>query len=104
MLRDIELVDAGDRVVAVVDRQFWRPGLRVPLAEARKVNVAALFHRRDKILDRRGVVVVAPDIKIHAAPETLRTQQGAHHADAFRFTRTGKVRHATGTIVNHGAA
>ena len=55
-----------------LDRDLGRSGLPVPQREIAEIDAAALPHRREKILDRRGAIVVAGDIGIHAAAESVR--------------------------------
>ena len=48
-----------------------------------EIDAACVLHRRDKVLDRSGVVVVAPDIEIHAAAKPLLADQRMDHAHQF---------------------
>ena len=71
------------RVVTVLDGDLGGAGLAVPQQEIAEIDATPLLHRGDEILDRRGMIVVMPDIDVHAAAEPSRAEQGVDHADDF---------------------
>ena len=70
-----------------------------------EVDAARLLHRGDKILDRRGVIVMPPDIQVHPAAEAFadtpaRILERLHKVRPGRLKRGGETEHDRGQSGN----
>ena len=84
LLRERQRIAPRRGVVGVAHRHLRRAGLVVPSHEGREVAPGAGFDGADEVLDRRGLVVVAGDVAVHAAPEGLRPHHGVQQPHHFR--------------------
>ncbi len=62
---------------------FRRAGLTVPQHELGQVVVGRIGEAGDELVDRRSAAVMTREVKVHAGPKPLRSQQGLEHAHDF---------------------
>ena len=65
--------------MAIADGQFRGTGLMVPALELAQIGSVGIGHRRHEIVAGHRLTIVALEIKIHAAPETVPAKQGLDH-------------------------
>ncbi len=122
-LADGQGVLLGFRVVVVLNGDNRGPGLAVPAAEMRKVNVRRVFHCLHEVIAGGRAAVVTFEVKLHPFLEVFLAQQGVDHTNNFSallvyrqgvevvhlddFVRTDRVRHWAGIFrklqTAHGA-
>ena len=71
--------DLGIARIAEARVERGRSGLIVPEQELRKIGLVRIAKRRDEILDRHRLAIVALEIEIEPAPEAVLAQHGLHH-------------------------
>ena len=111
-LADGQGVLLGFRIVIVFDGDNRRPGLAVPAAEVREIDIRGILHRLHKIVAGGRAAVMTLEVQLHPFLEVLLAQQGVDHADNFSallvhrqgvevvhlddFIRADRVRHWAG--------
>ncbi|MNE10502.1 hypothetical protein D3C80_1032190 [compost metagenome] len=122
-LADGQRVLLGFWIVIVFHGDNRRPGLAVPAAEMRQVNVRRVFHGLHEVIAGGCTAIVTLKVQLHPFLEVLFAQQRMDHTNNFRtlfihrqgvevvhfdhFIRTNRVRHWAGVFsklqATHGA-
>jgi len=82
-LRKRQGVGACLLVVVAAGPEVRRAGLVVPALELRQVDAGSVGHRRDEVVAGDGLAVMALEVEVHAAPESLLADQRFDHPHHF---------------------